>query len=231
MTYSNLLGRSRKPPPEKPRSATSIAEPTGAPSTTDEIVATRPPSRRAQFREAVALLAVLVVALLLLSAYFTDRQGGVDEAGLFNPSYVDLHYGQVAYPIYHDFSGMVVHPPFQYKIIGTLMRWGFSYYYAEGTPTFLMSLIGVALIVWGPFEAPIKIGLLCGLVSAIAVFVNVGSELFGMRPEGHLNAAWMTGLIALESGRLLKWSWKWLCAGPSWFRMHPVCTTMPLRRY
>ena len=132
---------------------------------------------------------------------------------MFNPSYVDLHYGKVTYPIYGYFEGMVVHPPLQYKIIGTLMRWGFSYYYAEGTPTLLMSLVAVVLIILGPFRAPVKIGLLCGLASVIAVFGNSNTELFGMRPEGHLNAVWMAGLIALESGRLLKWNLKWLGAG------------------
>lgn len=154
-----------------------------------------------------------MVVLLLLSAYFTDRQGGVDEIGLFNPAYVDLHYGRMAYPIYGDFDAMVVHPPLHYKIIAAFMRRGRTHYYAEATPALLMLLFGIVLVVCSSFPAPIKMGLLCGLAAPIAVFARLGMELFGMRPENHLNAAWLAGLIALESARLANWNLKGLFAG------------------
>lgn len=107
----------------------------------------------------------LTIALLLLAAYFSDRRGGVDEIGLFNPTYVDLHYGKIAYPIYGDFDTMVVHPPLHYKIIAAFMRCGLTYYYAEATPALLMLLLGIVLVVDSPFPAPVKLGLLCGLAS------------------------------------------------------------------
>lgn len=137
----------------------------------------------------------------------------MDEIGLFNPAYVDLHYGKIAYPIYGDFDTMVVHPPLHYKIIAACMRRGLTYYYAEATPALLMLLFGIVLVVRGPFPAPVKMALLCGLAAPVALLARPGLELFGMRPENHLNAAWLAGLIALESGRLRNWSLKWLFTG------------------
>lgn len=154
-----------------------------------------------------------IVVLLLLAAYSSDRGGGVDETGLFNPAYVDLHYGKIAYPIYGDFDAMVVHPPLHYKIIAAFMRCGFNYYYAEATPAFLMLLLGVVLTVRSSLPGAVKMGLLCGFAAPIAWLAHSGLELFGMRPENHLNAAWLAGLIALESGRLAKWNLKWLFVG------------------
>ena len=149
----------------------------------------------------------------MLAAYFSDRGGGIDEIGLFNPSYVDLHYGKIAYPIYGDFDAMVVHPPLHYKIIAAFMRRGLTYYYAEATPALLMLLFGIVLVVCSPFPATAKMALLCGLAAPTAWLGSPGLELFGMRPENHLNAAWLAGLIALESGRLANWNLKWLFAG------------------
>lgn len=156
---------------------------------------------------------VLVVALLLLSAFATNRRGAVDEAGLFNPTYMDLHYGKISYPIHGYFNNMVVHPPVHYKIIAAFMRRGATYYYAEAAPAFLLLLTGVLLIASSSFPAPVKIGLCCALVGPIAVFATEDLELFGMRPESHINAAWLAGLIALEAGRLKNWDWKRLFAG------------------
>ena len=39
------------------------------------------------------------------------------------------------------------------------------------------------------------------------------TELFGTRPEGHVHAAWLCGLVLLESGRLENWNWRKLAAG------------------
>jgi len=166
-----------------------------------------------RFPEAVALAIVLAIALLLLGAYFSNLMGSVDEIGLFNPTYMDLHFGKATYPIYGYFDTMVVHPPMQYKIIAAIMRRGLSYYYAEATPTVLLSLAAIVLIAISSFPAPVKIGLLFGIVGPIAIFATEDFELFGMRPEGHLNAAWLAGLIALESGRIMNWDWKRLSLG------------------
>lgn len=156
---------------------------------------------------------VLVVALLLIAAFATNRRGAVDEVGLFNPTYMDLHYGKISYPIHGYFDNMVVHPPVHYKIIAAFMSRGVTYYYAEAAPAFLLLLAGVLLIASSSFPAPVKIGMFCALVGPIAVFATEDLELFGMRPESHINAAWLAGLIALESGRLKNWDWKRLFAG------------------
>jgi len=154
-----------------------------------------------------------MITLLFLAASFSDRMGAVDEIGLFNPAYMDAHYGKISYPIYGYFNEMVVHPPVHYKFVGGLMRLGLTYYYAESIPPLVWLLVGVLLIIWGPFSGPVKMGLLFGLGAPIAVFAHVDLEQFGMRPEGELNAAWLAGLIALESGRLADWDVKRLFAG------------------
>ena len=100
---------------------------------------------------------------------------------------------------------MIVHPPMHYFLIGQLMRFGMTLYYAEATPTLVMVLLCVFLIVRSPFTAPVKIGFLYGLWVSMAALSRTGVELFGMRPEGELNAAWLAGLILLESGRLKNW--------------------------
>jgi hypothetical protein len=172
-----------------------------------------PPPPVPRFPEAAGAILVLVIALLLLAAYSSDRGGAVDEVGLFNPSYVDLHYGKISYPVYDHWDSMVVHPPVHYKIIAAFMRLGLTYYYAEATPALLLLLAGVLLIAYSGFPVPVKIGLLCGLVGPIAIFATQDLELFGMRPENHINAAWLAGLIALESGRYKNWEPKRLFVG------------------
>ncbi len=158
-------------------------------------------------------MAGAVSVLLILSAFFTIRRGSIDEIGLFNPSYMFVHYGGMSYPVYGYFQSMIVHPPVHYLLIGILMRLGMTLYYAQATPTLLMALLCVWLIVRGPFTAPVKIGLMYGLWVSMAVFVPFGYEFFGMRPEGHLGAAWLAGLVLLESGRLRNWNPKELFAG------------------
>ena len=216
--YSRRLGRSRQPRLKTAKSppAPAVAS-TSAPQAQSGDPAAQPHTPLAfpneRYWGAVGALAGLIVALLLLAAYFSDRGGGIDEIGLFNPAYVDLHYGKIAYPIYGDFGAMVVHPPLHYKIIAAFMRRGLTYYYAEATPALLMLLFGIVLVVCSPFPATAKMALLCGLAAPTAWLGSPGLELFGMRPENHLNAAWLAGLIALESGRLANWNLKWLFAG------------------
>ena len=155
---------------------------------------------------AVLAMAAGISVLFILAAYFTNRGGSVDEIGLYNPTYMFVHYGKITYPIHGYFDRMIVHPPVHYLLIGILMRLGMTLYYAQATPTLLMVLLCVWLIVRSPFTAPVKIGFLFGLWVSMAAFSRFGIELFGMRPEGHLGAAWLAGLILLESGRLRKWN-------------------------
>ncbi|HEY2844666.1 MAG TPA: hypothetical protein VGJ09_13490 [Bryobacteraceae bacterium] len=165
------------------------------------------------YKAAVIAMAATVAVLLIFAAYFTDRNGAVDEIGLFNPPYMAFHFGKMTYPVHGYFNAMVVHPPVHYEMIALAMRLGFNSYYAEATPTLLMLLLGVLLIARGPFPGPVKIGLLYGVGFSVALFGGVGLELFGTRPEGDVAASWLTGLVALESGRLEKWNLRKLFAG------------------
>lgn len=158
-------------------------------------------------------MAALVSILLLLAAYSTDRTGDIDEIGLYNPTYMYVHYGKMTYPVHGFFDKMIVHPPVHYALIGILMRSGFPLYYAEATPTLVLALLCVWLTVRAPFTAPVKIGLLYGLWISMAVFARFHIELFGMRPEGDVGVAWLAGLILLESGRLNAWNPVELSAG------------------
>ena len=67
-----------------------------------------------------------------------------------------------------------------------------------------MLLIAIGFIVWGAFPAPVKMGLLIGVWTAISVFLTRG-EYFGVRPGRELNSALLAGLVALESARLEAW--------------------------
>ena len=100
--------------------------------------------------------------------------------------------------------------------IGLLARLGFTWYYAEAMPAFLWFLLGIVLTVRGPFPAIVKLGLLFSIAFLLRVggpLGDFGFNIFGTRPEGHVEAAWLTGLILLESGRLEKWRKSKLFAG------------------
>jgi len=191
----------------------------GRPKTISRMVSDRAPADRAVSkpkaptqsssqleRICVLTMASCVSILLVLAAYFTNRGGSVDEIGLYNPTYMYVHYGTMIYPIHGYFDRMIVHPPVHYLLIGVLMRLGMTLYYAQATPTLVMALLCVWLVVRSPFTAPVKIGLLYGLWVSMAAFARFGLVLFGMRPEGHLGAAWLAALVLLESGRLRNWN-------------------------
>jgi hypothetical protein len=164
-------------------------------------------------RMAVLGMAAVVSVLFLLAAYSSDRKGDIDEIGLFNPTYMYVHSGKMTYPVHGFYDKMIVHPPVHYAVIGMLMRLGFTLYYAQATPTLLLALLCIWLIVRSPFSAPVQIGLLYGLWVSMAVFARFGIELFGMRPEGEVGTAWLAGLVLLESGRLRNWNLLDLGAG------------------
>lgn len=179
-----------------------------------------PPSTTDPFRGTVFLMALFVSLLMIANAYFANRQGGGDEIGLFNPTYMDVNYGKITYPVYNFYHSMPVHPPVHYKVIAMFMRSGMTLYYAQASPTILLLLLSVLLILRSQFPSPVKIGFLFGLGLSYVFFCKAGielganepagygagMELFGMRPEGELGAAWMAGLLALESGRQDAWN-------------------------
>jgi hypothetical protein len=151
---------------------------------------------------AVLAFGFFAALLVLLSAFFTDRNGWIDEIGLYNPPYMLANFGALSYPIYGVFKSTIVHPPVHLGFIGYLMRWGFSWYYAEAVPTALFFLIGIVVVVRGAFPVPVKLGLLF----SIAMVIGGPFALFGTRPDGHVHAAWFAGLVILESGRLDDWN-------------------------
>ncbi len=165
----------------------------------------------------VLVFAGLVCILLVLAAFATGRTGYVDELGLYNPSYMLAQYGNLTYPVYGSFDNIIViHPPVHVGVIGLFARLGFTWYYAEAMPAFLWFLLGIVAIVRGRFPAIVKLGLLFSiafLLHASAPARGFGLLIFGTRPEGHVQAAWLTGLILLESGRLENWRKGKLFAG------------------
>ena len=44
--------------------------------------------------------------LLVVAAYFSERDGDVDEIGLYNPTYMAVHYGKMTYPAHGYFTSM-----------------------------------------------------------------------------------------------------------------------------
>jgi hypothetical protein len=167
-------------------------------------------------RLTVIAFACFVAWLVLVSAFFTDRNGDVDELMMYNPSYMLAHFGKLTFPTYsyrafYD-APVIIHPPIHLGLIGLLEKAGFTWYYAEAIPTVLFLLLGIFVIVFSVFPAPVKLGLLFSIGSVMAT----GEDFvvpFGTRPEGALYAAWFAGLVLLESGRLANWNWRRLFAG------------------
>jgi len=164
----------------------------------------------------VLLFACLVGLLILLSAYGTDRDGSIDELGFLNPPYMLSHFGKISFPTYpHNMFfdlPVITHPPVHLTWIGLLWRTGFSIYYAEATPTVLLFLLSLVVIVRSAFPLAVKLGWLF----SIGFLASTGDRLtlcFGMRPEGEVQAAWFCGLLLLESGRLANWDRIRLFAG------------------
>ena len=145
--------------------------------------------------------------LVLVCAYFAgNRKTDIDELALYNPAYMVAHYGKLTYPVetYFDLP-MIVHPPVHIGLIGLLTRVGFTWYYAEGTPTVFFLLIAIWTIVRGGFPPLVKLALLFG-VGLLMSKGELFASFFGSRPEGTLHCAWFAALLLLESGRLSKWN-------------------------
>lgn len=164
----------------------------------------------------VIVFACLVAVLVLISAYCTDRDGAVDEPGFLNPPYMLAHYGHLTFPTYPHNAffdlPVITHPPVHTMWIGLLWRMGLSVYYAEATPTVLLLLLSIAVILGSPFPTPVKLGWLFS-IGFLAASGEAITGCFGSRPEGEIQATWFCGLLLLEAGRLGDWNRRWLCAG------------------
>jgi hypothetical protein len=167
-------------------------------------------------RRSVFLFACFVAALVLISAYCTDRNGVVDETGFLNPPYMLAHFGRLTFPVF-PFNGffnlpVITHPPVHLLWIGLLWRAGFTPYYAEATPTVLLMLLSITIVVRSAFPTAVKLGWLF----SIGYLAGSGDGLtlcYGSRPEGEIQATWMCGLLLLETGRLEDWDRLKLAAG------------------
>jgi len=169
--------------------------------------------------KSVLFFAAFVAILVLLSAYCTERNGLADEPGFLNPPYMVAHYGKLAFPTYPHNKyfdvPVITHPPMHVGYIGLLWRMGMPPYYAEATPTVLLFLLAIFIILFSSFPAPVKLGWLF----AIGFLATSGETLtlcFGTRPEGELLAAWLCGLLLLESGRIANWQ-RWRLFAGSFF--------------
>jgi hypothetical protein len=162
---------------------------------------------------AVLVFACFTAAWVAILAYGVFRGGGPDELGLYNPSYMVSHYGRAIYPIFFQYDATIVHPPLHTGAIGLLNFLGFTWYYAEATPVVLWFLLVIWVAVRGAFPASVKLGLLFGIAFLMSVGPRVGFVYFGTRPEGHVEAAWLAGLLLLEDARLREWNAPRLFAG------------------
>lgn len=156
----------------------------------------------------------LVCALILLSAaavyaMFADREITFDEAGLYNPVYMFQHYGKMTYPAHGSFFAMIIHPPAHYYAVALLMGCGLSLFHAAGLIPVLLFAILLFVLYRSRISIAPKFGLMLGTFCGIFVWTPAHT----MRPEFSLAVAWMGGLIALESGRLAEWDWRYLFGG------------------
>ena len=69
--------------------------------------------------------AVLWIAVVFARIALTEpRGGGADEISLFNPVYMKLWTGKLAYPSYGFPDGMFIHPPVHVGFVALLIKAG-----------------------------------------------------------------------------------------------------------
>ncbi|MBZ5609142.1 MAG: hypothetical protein LAP38_12845 [Acidobacteriia bacterium] len=153
-------------------------------------------------RVAVLFTAACLVLLAFLYSFFMDRADEFDELVLANPIHTYLYGPRMTYPAHGQPDYMVVHPPTHYAVLANLMRAGLDLFHAAGLPIFLLFLLAVVLLVTGGFSFEIKLALLFGLYTGIFVW----GHFRDVRPDLHVAAAWLCGLVSLEAARLSRWS-------------------------
>lgn len=181
--------------PERVRSRTDT-EPAGA-------VATQ--SHRQLWIALGVAGAITVAVYAVIQLWFINVQPSFDDEGLLNPIYLFSHIGHVTYPIY-PFPGSTqayfVHPPGDAVFVGAfqwLTGWPSM---ASGIGSLLLLIfVALALTAWSRFTLPVKVGLFAGIAAGIVAW---GGEYF-LRPDDRLAAAFIAGLLALETGRLGGW--------------------------
>jgi dolichol-phosphate mannosyltransferase len=166
----------------------------------------------------VRLMAIAIVVSGILWAFFTRRPQDMDELGLLNPPYMLAHLGKLTYPAHSQHDALTVHPPTHYLAVGLALK-ALPAYYAEALPAFLFLLVAVLVIYRSVLPQGAKVGLLFASLGTWLLhgYASFDDEVvhfgFGVRPELHMTLAWLAGLVALENGRLLGWSRRWLALG------------------
>lgn len=159
----------------------------------------------------VKLLAVLVAVSYGIYNFCTLRIPQSEDAGLFNPVYMFLHYDKMTYPAHLYFDAMVVHPPVHYLEIALLMKLGFGLLRAAGFLLFVSMGISLWLIVTSRFATAAKVGLITGVFCTALTLAENNTTV--IRPEPHLALVWFAALIALESARVDDWQLQKLWLG------------------
>jgi hypothetical protein len=149
------------------------------------------------------LLAALATAAgTCVTLWFHEYEPDLDALGLFNPVYTALKTGHTTYPIYGYPSDMVVHPPTHYWILAQIMHvTGLSGQAAALVPVAFWVAVAAFVIASSRWRVTVKAGLLLAMWFAIVIFAFPNF----IRPDIHVAAAWIAGLVALETGRVGAW--------------------------
>lgn len=205
----------------------------------------------------VWFLVLAGATITILFGFFMERDWGAEEQTLFNIPYTFLHEGKVAFPAYgywyeSSYDRLFVHPPTHYLEVGLLMKAGLPLYYAEAVPLVFLSIVCLVLVAKARFSAASKLGLLAGLIFAIAWLGTISPIDFSyhLRPDATLAFSLLAGFLALQASRLQHWEGKRLFIGSllitygsithytglvAWLGLFPALAVawrdLPLRRF
>jgi hypothetical protein len=137
--------------------------------------------------------------------WFIDREPSFDEQALYNPIRQFLDTGHMRYPIYpttNSENGMFVHPPTHYLIVAVTM-WitRLPVEAAAILPVVAILAVGAFAVATARFSIAAKFAFFVGLASIV-----IWSDPFLIRPDVAVAAAWLAGLVTIESGRVSGWS-------------------------
>jgi hypothetical protein len=144
--------------------------------------------------------------------FFLDIINVVDELGLWNPVYTYLHYGKMTYPAHYYFDGMFVHPPTRYLEVAWLMKFGMPAFFARNFSLFFIMLIIAYAIFRSSLDINWRLAFIFSVIWTFIYFIGFVIN-HNIRPDIPLAAAFIAGLLCLESGRQKKWNRSWLFVG------------------
>src|SRR5262245_24207382 len=119
------------------------------------------------------------------------------------------HYGSMTYPGLGEWTYMTVHPPPHYLLVGLFSRFGLDATYAAGAPVLLLLGLAFVAVLRAPFSIEAKIAIIAGVTLGLLLY----TPPLTIRPDTEVVAAWLCGLIFLESARLSRWNNRRLAIG------------------